>query len=211
MKLSSRPATGRATDEPTDQPSQIRRAEPLPTPPGPVPQLPSVTKTLPPHLYKCGGSPRAGSGKTADKACHLKPLLEIARLFTLKGAPLIGKKNVKSRKDHFIHRPESRHRAIKRGRATDEPTDPRQELQTEGQTTRARTNSAETKAKHQLIPPAKVACPHLVTVWRWAKYDPWLPLMNPKSPSCVAGKSSGPAWTSSPFAKSLVGSARGTR
>ena len=30
-------------------------------------------------------------------------------------------------------------------------------------TTRARTNSAETEAKHQLIPPAKVACPHSVT------------------------------------------------
>ena len=41
------------------------------------------------------------------------------------------------------------------GRRTDEPTEPRQELQT----TRARTNSAETKAKHQLIPPAQVACP----------------------------------------------------
>ena len=119
----SPPATGRATDEPTDQPSQNRRAEPLPTPPGPVPQLPSVTKALPPHLYKCGGSPRAGSGITADKACHLNLLLEITRLFTLKGVPLIGKKNVKSRKNHFIHRPESRHRAIKRKRATGEPTD----------------------------------------------------------------------------------------
>ena len=47
---------------------------------------------------------------------RLKPLLEITRLFTFKGVPLIGKKNVKSRKNHFIHRPESRHRAIKRGR-----------------------------------------------------------------------------------------------
>ena len=53
----------------------------------------------------------------------LNLLLEITRLFTLKGVPLIGKKNVKSRKNHFIHRPESRHRAIKRKRATDEPTD----------------------------------------------------------------------------------------
>ena len=44
------------------------------------------------------------------------------------------------------------------GRIADEPTEPRQELQT----TRARTDSAETKAKHQLIPPAKVVCPHLV-------------------------------------------------
>ena len=32
----------------------------------------------------------------------------------------------------------------------------------QGQTTRAGTNSAETKAKHQLIPPAKVVCPHSV-------------------------------------------------
>ena len=53
----------------------------------------------------------------------LNLLLEITRLFTLKGVPLIGKKNVKSRKNHIIHRPESRHRAIKRKRATDEPTD----------------------------------------------------------------------------------------
>ena len=30
---------------------------------------------------------------------------------------------MKSRKNHFIHRPESQHHAIKRGRATDEPTD----------------------------------------------------------------------------------------
>ena len=54
---------------------------------------------------------------------HLNLPLKVTRLFTLKGAPLIGKKNMKSRKNHFIHRPESRHRAIKRGRATDEPTD----------------------------------------------------------------------------------------
>ena len=54
---------------------------------------------------------------------HLNLLLEITRLFTFKGVPLIGKKNVKSRKNHFIHRPESRHHTIKRGRATDEPTD----------------------------------------------------------------------------------------
>ena len=53
----------------------------------------------------------------------LNLLLEITRLFTLKGVPLIGKKNVKSRQNHFIHRPESRHRAIKRKRATDEPTE----------------------------------------------------------------------------------------
>ena len=53
----------------------------------------------------------------------LNLLLEITRLFTFKGVPLIGKKNVKSRKNHFIHRPESRHRAIKRKRATAEPTD----------------------------------------------------------------------------------------
>ena len=53
---------------------------------------------------------------------RLKPLLEVTRLLTLKGVPLIGKKNVKSRKNHFIHRPESRQRTIKRNRATDGST-----------------------------------------------------------------------------------------
>ena len=72
-------------------------------------------------------SPPAGSDprlSMTDGICpRLKFLFEITRLFTLKGVPLIGKKNMKSRKNYFIHRPESRHRAIKRGRATDEPTD----------------------------------------------------------------------------------------
>ena len=52
------------------------------------------------------------------------------------------------------------HRRPATERTADEPTDPLQVLQT--RTTRAGTNSAETKAKHQLIPPAKVACPHSV-------------------------------------------------
>ena len=69
-------------------------------------------KTIPAHFHL--------TNQPQHKFLNL--LLEITRLFTLKGVPLIGKKNVKSRKNHFIHRPESRHRAIKRNRATDEPT-----------------------------------------------------------------------------------------
>ena len=102
----SRRATGRATDEPTDQPSQNRLD----------------IKTIP-ALSHLTNQPRPK---------FLNLLLEITRLFTFKGAPLIGKKNVKSRKNHFIHRPESRHRAIKRGRlsrrtdgsSNSEPTNP---------------------------------------------------------------------------------------